>query len=117
LEEAVQYSPEFAPGWFELGGFRVRHGRLDAAVDSLSRAVEGEPKSVRFRTGLAAALDLLAKNQAQSRNFKAAVETARRARDEAGKAGRPDMVQQIENRRALYEKGEAGPPDPAAGKP
>jgi tetratricopeptide (TPR) repeat protein len=117
FEEAVQYSPEFAPAWYELGGFRIRHGRLDAAVDSLSRAVERDPKSVRFRTGLAAGLDLLAKEQARSGNFQLAVETARRARDEAGRAGRADMAQQIENRRALYEKGDAGPPDPPAGKP
>jgi hypothetical protein len=79
--------------------------------------VDGDPKSARFRTGLAAALDLLAKDQARSGNFKAAVETARRAGDEARKAGRTDLALQIESRRALYEKGEAGPPDPPAGKP
>jgi protein O-mannosyl-transferase len=116
-EEAVKYNPEFALAWYKLGDARARQGRASDAVEYLSQAVERDPKSVAFRGALATALDVLAGARAREGRFAEAAETAGRARDEAAKAGRADLAQQIEARRARYERGEAGTPVAPTDKP
>lgn len=43
LTEATRLDPSFAPAWRQLGVAQSRHGALDAAVESLRRAVAVDP--------------------------------------------------------------------------
>jgi tetratricopeptide (TPR) repeat protein len=109
LEEATHYSPEFGMAWYRLGLLRRREGRTAESVECLSKAVEREPKSARFHGSLAEALNALASEQARAGRSAEALATVRRARQEAASAARPDLIRQIEEQQARYERGQSDP--------
>jgi tetratricopeptide (TPR) repeat protein len=116
FELAARYSPDFGPAWNKLGAVRAARGRTSDSVACFARAVECEPQSIPFRTSLAVALDSLAREQARNGHFADAATTARRARDEALRAGQSELARQLEQRQSHYERGE-NPPASASGRP
>ncbi|MBV9180698.1 MAG: tetratricopeptide repeat protein, partial [Acidobacteria bacterium] len=47
-EKAIQLDSKCAPAWFQKGRAQERQGQLDAAVDSLNRAISLNPRSATY---------------------------------------------------------------------
>jgi protein O-mannosyl-transferase len=112
FEQAVHLNPKSAEAWFHFGMALARHGHADEAETSLEEALQLAPGSPICQLGLAQILDGLAASQASEGNPAQAAVTARRARDLATAAGKPEFVRMIEEQLQRYERGETVRPAP-----
>jgi tetratricopeptide (TPR) repeat protein len=116
-EAGTRVSPKIAMIWFNLGRLRLRQAKptdaakLTDAVESLEKAVALERQTVPFHAALSDALLRLAGARAAAGQSEEAAAAARRARDEANAAGRPDIARQIEAGMEKFTHGKpTGPP-------
>jgi tetratricopeptide (TPR) repeat protein len=108
--EAARLNPRLADAWFHLGTALCRLGRAGDAEQFLSKAVEVAPDSAVYQGTLAAVLYELAAAQERAGHPYDAAVTARRARNCAEAAKRPDLVDKIEANLRKYERGEPSRP-------
>jgi tetratricopeptide (TPR) repeat protein len=110
-EEAARLDPQASDAYANLGAVADARRDYARAADCYRKALAIRPDFARAREGLLSALDHVAAASAAAGRYREAAAAAREALDQAGVAGRPDVVRQIEVRLRAYERaaGEASP--------